>query len=215
MKKKIYYFFKYHFFIKSRSFVKHVFRKYVLWYDYWTMEKLENRQERQNKHFKWTKENIEKIKSLNQYLTNLMEDVYSDCQTLEVQHDKWISEGKDCYKNYEIKGYIIHRETDCDNYGIRKTNFTDAQDDVTDDTSWCIRLSDFEFCKTELSKENQFKNHKWWNSSFSTELIEHGIENPCAFLDAFLYTNKGYSLKDFVKMTKENFCKSVEVHYVS
>lgn len=215
MKESIYYFFKYHFFGKTRSFIKHIYRKYVLWYDYWSEIKLSKRQERHNKHFRWSKENVEKINYLNQYLTNLMEEVYSDCLALKEQHDKWISEGKSYYKNYEIRGNIVHIEPNSENFGTRKTNFTDAQDDVTDDKIWCIRLSDSDFCKTKLNKENQFKNYRWWETEFSTNLKDHGIENPCTFIDAFLYVNKGYSLEDFIQMTEENFCKNIEVNYVS
>ncbi|MCQ2589025.1 MAG: hypothetical protein MJ179_01240 [Treponema sp.] len=214
MKESIYYFFKYHFFGKTRSFIKHIYRKYVLWYNYWSEKRLCKRQERHNKHFRWSKENVEKTNYLNQYLTNLMEEVYSDCVALKKQHDKWISEGKSYYKNYEIIGYIVHTETDPDNYGIRKTNFTEAQDYVTDNKAWCIRLSDPEFCKTELLKENQFKNYRWWGTEFSATLKEHGVENTCAFLDSFLNVNKAYSLKDFVRMTEDNFCKNIEVNYV-
>ena len=215
LKQKLYYFFKYHFFYKTRLFIRQIIRKYVLCYDFWTKEKLSNRQERQNRHFRWSKENIEKINCLNKHLAKLMKEVHSDCLALKEQHDKWISEGKSYYKNYEIKGNIIHIESDSDDYGTRKTNFTDAQEDVTDDKAWCICLSDSDFCKTELSKENQFKNYRWWDTEFEVMLKEHGIENPCAFLDAFLHINKGYSLKDFIHMTEENFCKNVEVNYVS
>ena len=72
LKQKLYYFFKYHFFYKTRLFIRQIIRKYVLCYDFWTKEKLSNRQERQNRHFRWSKENIEKINCLNKHLTKLI-----------------------------------------------------------------------------------------------------------------------------------------------
>jgi len=46
-------FIQYRLISKSRTFLRHIWRKYVLWYDYWTEVKLDDRKDRQNRHFKW------------------------------------------------------------------------------------------------------------------------------------------------------------------
>jgi len=208
-------FMKYRFFIKTRRFVKNTVRKYIFWYDYWNELKLDNRRDRQNKHFKWTEKKVIKMIDLNSYLTKLMTELYIDCEKLRIQIDNWIEEGKTCYKNYEIVGSIVCIRPDYDDLSRRQANLSDAQEHVTDSTAWCIRISDKKFCKTKLSKEVQFKNGRLWDYGITSTLKSVGIEQPCAYIDALLNLNHGYSLKDFVKMTEENFCKNIEVKYES
>lgn len=208
-------FMQYRFFIKTRSFIKNTYQKYILWYDYWNEKRLDDRRDRQNKRFRLTEQNATKLIDLNKYLSKLMTEVYMDCAKLRIQLDKWIEEGKTCYKNYEIVGSIVCIRPDYDVLSRRQANLSDAQDYVTDNTAWCVRISDKEFCKTELSKDVQFKNGRLWDYGITLTLKNFGIEKPCAYVDALLNINHGFSLKDFVKMTEENFCKNIEVKYES
>lgn len=186
--------------------------------NYWTVARLANRQAKQNKNFIWSQDEIRRVLELNSYLAGLMEEVYADCLKLKMQMDKWISEGKEFYRNYEITGCIIY-EIDYEDYEDceeRKIELLNSQCHNTDDSAWCVRFSDPGFCKTELSKKTLMQNGGWWVSSFPVDpdLKEPDIEKPCAFVHAFLHGNCAFSLKDFIQMSEKDFYKHVEVRYV-
>ena len=179
-----------------------------------------NRKERINKNFAWTKEEVQKLRKLNEDLAkmqdNLVEEIYEACEVFSNLEKNGMSflHGFKVIGKISFEKSIINELEEQDELTKKQRKIIDKWDDIywisSDRIEAWQLIFDSETCDfSPLSKVrlNQQKNHIW-NLDIADD------EEPilfCSYLSHFIESNISFSSKDLAECTVKDFSPVVTV----
>ena len=170
-----------------------------------------------NATFEWTPENTRKIIELNNYLWQLLRQIYDSMLKFKNDFDSWIASGDESYKGYTIYGELTHINTE--EVSMEECNLWFNMERITD--NWETRLSFGWNPYGDIPEPiKPFEAIMDYYSSSCSDSLHNPLDTPhlkginiCPCLMDVMVNKETYSLADLTKMKFTDFKYNIEVDF--